>query len=339
MKLYIEKMLDREHLTFDEAFFVMDRIMSGEVNNSQLAGLLIALKSKGESPAEIAGFAKAMRGKSVKVETDTANLIDVCGTGGDDSGTFNISTTAAFVVAGAGVKVAKHGNKSISSRSGSADVLAELGVRIELTPEQTKTAIEETGIGFLFAPYYHPAMKYAAAVRKELGLKTAFNLLGPLTNPAGTKRQLVGVYNDRSAALLAEAAAYLEMERVCFICTGNSRDEISLDEPTKVFEYKTGEEVRKFELTAADLGLQPARIENLLGDGPGENARILYNILSGEDRGDKFSVTVANAAMALYSAGLSDDLKVCREIAEESLLSGKALEKLNRLRELSRKAA
>lgn len=339
MKLYIEKMLDREHLTFEEAFFVMDMIMSGEVNNSQLAGLLIALKSKGESPAEIAGFAKAMRGKSVKVETDTANLIDVCGTGGDDSGTFNISTTAAFVVAGAGVKVAKHGNKSISSRSGSADVLAELGVRIDLTPGQTKAAIEETGIGFLFAPYYHPAMKYAAAVRKELGLKTAFNLLGPLTNPAGTKRQLVGVYNDRSAALLAEAAAYLEMERVCFICTGDRRDEITLDEPTKVFEYKAGEEVSKFELTASDLGLQPARIENLLGDGPEENARILFDILSGKDRGDRYSVTVANSAMALYSAGISDDLKVCREIAEESLLSGNALAKLNQLRELSRKAA
>lgn len=339
MKLYIEKMLDREHLTFEEAFFVMDMIMSGEVNNSQLAGLLIALKSKGESPAEIAGFAKAMRGKSVKVETGTANLIDVCGTGGDDSGTFNISTTAAFVVAGAGVKVAKHGNKSISSRSGSADVLAELGVRIDLTPEQTKAAIEETGIGFLFAPYYHPAMKYAAVVRKELGLKTAFNLLGPLTNPAGTKRQLVGVYNDRSAALLAEAAAYLEMERVCFICTGDRRDEITLDEPTKVFEYKAGEEVRKFELNATDLGLQPAKIENLLGDGPEENARILFDILNGKDRGDRYSVTIANSAMALYSAGVSGDLEDCREIAEESLLSGNALAKLNQLRELSRKAA
>lgn len=339
MKLYIEKMLDREHLTFEEAFFVMDMIMSGEVNNSQLAGLLIALKSKGESPAEIAGFAKAMRGKSVKVETGTANLIDVCGTGGDDSGTFNISTTAAFVVAGAGVKVAKHGNKSISSRSGSADVLAELGVRIDLTPEQTKAAIEETGIGFLFAPYYHPAMKYAAVVRKELGLKTAFNLLGPLTNPAGTKRQLVGVYNDRSAALLAEAAAYLEMERVCFICTGDRRDEITLDEPTKVFEYKAGEEVGKFELNATDLGLQPAKIENLLGDGPEENARILFDILNGRVRGDRYNVTIANSAMALYIAGVSGDLKVCREIAEESLLSGNALAKLNQLRELSRKAA
>ncbi|GJQ32056.1 MAG: anthranilate phosphoribosyltransferase [Ignavibacteriaceae bacterium] len=339
MKLYIEKMLDREHLSFEEAFFVMDRIMSGEVNNSQLAGLLIALKSKGESPAEIAGFAKAMRGKSVKVEIDTGNLIDVCGTGGDDSGTFNISTTAAFVVAGAGVKVAKHGNKSISSRSGSADVLAELGVRIDLTPEQTKAAIEETGIGFLFAPYYHPAMKYAAAVRKELGLKTAFNLLGPLTNPAGTKRQLVGVYNDRSAALLAEAVAYLEMEKVCFICTGDRRDEITLDEPTKIFEYRAGEQIERFELNPEDLGLQPAKIENLLGDGPAENARILYDILSGKDQGDRYNVTVANSAMALYSAGVSDDLKICREIAEESLLSGKALAKLGQLRELSRKAA
>ena len=190
MKTFIEKMLDRDHLSFEEAFYVMDMIMSGEVNNSQLAAILIALKGKGETAAEIAGFASAMREKSIKVETKRSDLIDVCGTGGDDSGTINISTAAAFVVAGAGIGVAKHGNKSISSRSGSADVLTQLGVKIDLSPSETGRAIDETGIGFLFAPYYHPAMKFASVVRKELGMKTVFNLLGPLTNPAGTKNQL-----------------------------------------------------------------------------------------------------------------------------------------------------
>ena len=224
MKSYIEKVIIREDLTFEEAYHVMHTIMSGEVNNAHLAGILIALKAKGECAAEIAGFAKAMREKSIKVKVSNPNVIDVCGTGGDDSGTFNISTAAAFVVAGAGVAVAKHGNKSISSRSGSADVLTEMGININLSPDATKQALEEIGISFLFAPQYHPAMKYAAVVRKELGMKTAFNLLGPLTNPAGTKRQLIGVYNNRSAKLLAEAAQYLDMEHVCFICTGDKRE-------------------------------------------------------------------------------------------------------------------
>ncbi|MCZ2142130.1 MAG: anthranilate phosphoribosyltransferase [Ignavibacteriales bacterium] len=339
MKQFIEKIIGREDLSVNEAHFVMDNIMSGAVNNSQLAALLIALKSKGETPAEIAGFAKAMREKSVKVANDTSNLIDVCGTGGDDSGTFNISTTAAFVVAGAGVKVAKHGNKSVSSRSGSADVLAELGVRIDLTPEQTVRAIEETGIGFLFAPHYHPAMKYAAVVRKELGLKTVFNLLGPLTNPAGTKKQLIGVYNNRSAKLLAEAAKYLEMERVCFICTGDRRDELTLDEPAVVYEYNAGKPLREFELLPGDFGFGKAEISALIGDTPEVNAAILYEILSSGERNDRFNVTVANSAMALYSAGVSDDLIVCKEMAEDSLLSGKALAKLTKLREISSRAA
>ncbi|MCA0386901.1 MAG: anthranilate phosphoribosyltransferase [Bacteroidetes bacterium] len=332
MKTYIEKMLEREHLSFDEAFFVMDTIMSGEVNNSQLAALLIALKGKGETASEIAGFAKAMRGKSVKVETGRTDLIDVCGTGGDDSGTFNISTAAAFVVAGAGIGVAKHGNKSISSRSGSADVLSELGIKIDLTPEQTKQALNEIGIGFLFAPHYHPAMKYAALVRKELGMKTAFNLLGPLTNPAGTKKQLIGVYNNKSAALMAEAAGYLEMERVCFICTGDRRDEITLDEPTLVYEYRKDSGVKEYELTAEGLGYPAVRIEELLGDSPEHNAKLIFNLLRKPERDGKFFVVAANSALALYCAGVSDEIKTCLEIAEDSILTGKAFQKMEELR-------
>lgn len=335
MKTYIEKMLERRHLSFDEAFFVMDSIMSGEVNNSQLAALLIALKGKGESASEIAGFAKAMRGKSLKVATKRSDLIDVCGTGGDDSGTFNISTAAAFVVAGAGVGVAKHGNKSISSRSGSADVLTELGIKIDLTPEQTTQAIDEIGIGFLFAPHYHPAMKYAALVRKELGMKTAFNLLGPLTNPAGTKKQLIGVYNNKSAALMAEAASYLDMERVCFICTRDIRDEVTLDAPTQVFDYSNERGVVNYELTAESFGYPEVKIEDLLGDSPEYNAKLILELLKNPVRDGKFFVVVANSALALYSAGVSSDLSTCVEIAEDSILSQKAYRKMEQLKHFS----
>jgi anthranilate phosphoribosyltransferase len=309
----------------------MNTIMSGEVNNSQLAALLIALKGKGETAAEVAGFAKAMREKSIKVETTRKGLIDVCGTGGDDSGTINISTAAAFVVAGAGIGVAKHGNKSISSRSGSADVLTKLGVKIDLTPEETSRAIDETGIGFLFAPHYHPAMKYAALVRKELGMKTVFNLLGPLTNPAGTKTQLVGVYNNKSTKLMAEAAFFLEMNRVCFICTGDCRDEITLDDETVVFEYQDGKGINSYTLGSDDFGFPGVDIKTLLGDTPEYNAQVIYQLLEKPEKGGKFFVVAANSALALYCAGVSNDLKICTEIAEDSIFSGKAFNKLKEL--------
>ena len=339
MKTYIEKIVNKEDLTVDEAYEVMNSIMSGEVNNSHLAGLLIALKAKGESASEIAGFAKAMREKSLKVETDTANLIDVCGTGGDDSGTFNISTAAAFVVAGAGVRVAKHGNKSISSRSGSADVLTELGVAIDLSPAKTKEALEKIGISFLFAPYYHPAMKYAAVVRKELGMKTAFNVLGPLTNPAGTRKQLIGVYNNHSARLMAEAAALLEMDRVCFICTGNRRDEITLDDLTEVNEFNAGHEVRRYNLSNKDFGYDAINISRIKGDSPGFNAKVILHLLRDKIVNEAYHVVMANSALALYCAGVSDDLKVCLEAAEQSLQSGNAYEKLLELKYFGEQAS
>ncbi len=332
MKTYIEKIISKEDLTFNEAYEAMHNIMSGGVNNSHLAGFLVALKAKGESASEIAGFAKAMREKSLKVETDTENLIDVCGTGGDDSGTFNISTAAAFVVAGAGVRVAKHGNKSISSRSGSADVLTELGININLTPERTKTALEKIGISFLFAPHYHPAMKYAAVVRKELGMKTAFNLLGPLTNPAGTQKQLIGVYNNRSARLMAQAASFLDMERVCFICTGNKRDEITLDDVTEVNEYNAGKEVRQYAISNRDFGYQPITIATIKGDTPAVNAKMILHLLRDMIVNEAYYVVLANSALALYCAGVSGDLKVCLAAAEKSLTSGSAYEKLLELK-------
>jgi anthranilate phosphoribosyltransferase len=332
IKNYIEKILDNENLSIKEAYDVMDNIMSGIVNNSQLAGFLIALKSKGETAEEIAGFAKAMRNKSIKVEIENDNLIDVCGTGGDYSGTFNISTAAAFVVAGTGVKVAKHGNKSISSNSGSADVLAELGININFNAEQSKKALEKVGMSFLFAPNYHPAMKYAAPVRKELGMKTVFNLLGPLTNPAKTKKQLIGVYNNKSSQLLSEAAKHLEMEKVCFICTGNKIDEISLAEETQVNEFNVNEKLKQYEISHKTFDYPKLNIEDIKGETPAYNAELILNLLTNKKKDAVFYVTAANAAFALYCANYSKDLAACREAAEDSILSGMAMKKFDELK-------
>ena len=332
IKNYIEKILDKENLSIKEAYDAMDNIMSGNVNNSQLAGFLIALKSKGESAEEIAGFAKAMRNKSIKVETENDNLIDVCGTGGDYSGTFNISTAAAFVVAGAGVRVAKHGNKSISSSSGSADVLSELGININLNAEQSGKALEKVGMSFLFAPNYHPAMKYAAPVRKELGMKTVFNLLGPLTNPAKTKKQLIGVYNNKSSKLMSEAAEHLEMEKVCFICTGDKIDEISLAEETLVNEFNKNESLKQYKISHETFNYPKLNIEEIKGEAPKYNAELILNLFTNKKKDAAFYVTSANAALALYCANYSEDLNICKEAAEESILSGKALAKLNELK-------
>ena len=207
--------------------------MSGNENNSKIASLLTALKIKGETSEEVAGFVKAMREKVINIKCENERVIDVCGTGGDGSGTFNISTAVSFVVAGAGVNVAKHGNRSISSKSGSSDVLHELGVDVQLNPELSEKALNEIGIAFLFAPLYHPAMKHVAPIRKELEFRSIFNILGPLTNPAGVKRQMIGTFNDDTAKLMTDAIKLLEMEKVAFLCTNNSFDEITLTDDNK----------------------------------------------------------------------------------------------------------
>ncbi len=335
MKQIIEKIIDNENLTIEEAYTSMLRVMNGEINNSHLAAFLIALKSKGETAHEIAGFAKAMREKSVKLNVDHLDAIDVCGTGGDDSGTFNISTAVSFVVAGAGIAVAKHGNRSISSISGSADVLTELGIDINMSPEKSQRALEEIGISFMFAPNYHPAMKHAAPVRKELGMKTVFNLLGPLTNPANTKKQLVGVFNDKFAKLLSEAADHLGMERVCFVCTDNKRDEVTLDYNTNVYEFNNDSAVKHYVITNESFGFPTVKLSEIKGDSPAHNARMIYSLLSDKIRNSAFYVVAANAALALYAAKYSENLAVCKDAAVESIESGKALDKLLRLKKFS----
>ncbi|MCH7963108.1 MAG: anthranilate phosphoribosyltransferase [Bacteroidetes bacterium] len=337
IKKMLLKLIDGKNLSLEESTNVMNEIMTGKVNPSLLSGILVALKSKGEIAEEIAGFALAMRENSIKLNNTDDNVIDVCGTGGDSSGTFNISTAAAFVVAGAGVKVAKHGNRSISSNCGSADVLTELGVNINLPVEQSAKALEEIGITFLFAPKFHPAMKHAAHVRRELGMKTIFNLLGPLTNPAGVKKQIIGAYSDNTVKLLSQAAHYLEFDKVCFLCAGNKYDEIILDQKTKMIEYNN-DGLTETEISAATFGYPEVSVSEIQGGDVKDNAQIILEIFKNKNRNGAFHTVCANAAVALYSAGVSDDLKKCKNAAEESILTGAAYNKLKSLIEIGNAA-
>jgi len=335
MKNILEKVIAKKHLSFDESVAVMNSIMNGEVNNSHLAGLLIGLKSKGKSSNEIAGFASAMRKNGIKIKTNNSSTIDVCGTGGDSSGTFNISTAVAFVVAGAGVNVAKHGNRSISSLCGSSEVLQELGININLSPQQSEKALHTIGITFLFAPNYHPAMKHAAAVRKELGIKTIFNMLGPITNPAGVKNQLIGTFSSQAAELLCSAAEQLDFDKVCFVCTDNRYDEVLLHGETTVFEFDKSSSSKKYFISNKTFSYPKVPLEEIVGGDAKINAEIILNVLKDKTQNGAFYTICANAAMALYSANYSSDLEVCKLAAEESILSGKAYKKLVALKDFS----
>ena len=334
IKDIIQKVINKENLNFNEAHITMNKIMSGEVNNSQIAALLVALKSKGETAEEVAGFARAMRDKSIKVN-NKSETVDVCGTGGDNSNTINISTAVAFVVAGAGVKVAKHGNRSISSKSGSSDVLTELGVNINLSNKESKIALEKTGITFLFAPNYHPAMKYVMPVRRELGLKTVFNILGPLTNPANTKRQMIGTFNNATAKLMREATQHLDMEKVCFVCTENKYDEITLTGKTSVYEFDKNFGNKDYVISPETFNYPTINITDIAGGMPKENAEKILNLFENKEKNPLYYVVAANATFALYSSGFSNDLTECKKAAENSIDSGNALSKLNELRDFT----
>ena len=337
MKEQLEKVIEGQSLDFNEAYQVMYSIMSGNENNSKIASLLTALKIKGETSDEVAGFVKAMREKVINIKCNKERVIDVCGTGGDGSGTFNISTAVSFVVAGAGVSVAKHGNRSISSKSGSSDVLHELGVDVKLSPEMSERALNEIGIAFLFAPLYHPAMKHVAPIRKELEFRSIFNILGPLTNPAGVKHQIIGTFSDNTAKLMAEAIKLLNMEKVAFLCTNNSFDEITLTDTTKVYEVNNDHSMYSYSLTHENFGYPKIKLEQLKGGSAIENAEIIHDIFIGKTTGPAYEVVVANAAMALKTSGISDDLDECKNIAEESIKSGATLKKLNELKEFGDK--
>lgn len=327
----LHKVHRKEHLSEQESAEVMNEILRGEATPVSIGALLVALGMKGETADEIAGFARAMREHAAPIPTRTpaSELVDTCGTGGDGSRTFNISTASAIVVAGAGVRVAKHGNRSISSRSGSADVLEAAGVRIDLTTEQMARSIDEVGMGFLFAPKIHGAMRHAQPVRAELKMRTVFNLLGPLTNPAGAAAQVVGVFERRLVPLLAQALLRLGVERAFVVHGSDGLDEITTTGPTFVAEVRAGEVIEKT-LTPLDFGLAVSQPEDLTGGDAAENAAILQSILNGEP-GPRRDIVVANAAAALVAAGQATDFKTGAVAAAESIDSGKAREKLNEL--------
>lgn len=328
----IEKCLERENLTAGEAAAVLDLIMSGEATESQIAGLLIALRAKGETTDELVGFARTMRARSVRIHVGDPDAIDMCGTGGDGTGTFNISTVASFVVAGAGVTVAKHGNRSVSSRSGSADLLSSLGVNIQLPPERVEECIHDVGMGFLFAPLFHPAMKHAAKPRTELGLRTIFNMLGPLTNPAGVGRQVVGTFRAEAVPLLAGALGLLGATKACVVYGEDGMDEVTVAGRTSIAEVNGTEKRRDFDVTAVDFGLVASPAGSFGGGTPEENAGIAMRVLRAEP-GPYRDIVLANAALGLYVAGKSQDLPGGTARAAESIDSGRALAMLEKLKE------
>lgn len=327
IKEAINKLVEGKNLDRDEAIGAMDAIMSGEATPAQIAAFLTALRIKGETVEEIVGFATVMRAKVLPValpEGLDKSALDTCGTGGDGSNTFNISTTAAFVAAGAGAMVAKHGNRAASSRCGSADVLEALGVNINLKPEQVTECLREAGIAFMFAPLFHPSMKHAGPVRRELGFRTVFNFLGPLTNPANAKRQVLGVPNWELAAKLAAALQQLDFEHVFVVSSADGLDEISIAARSYLFEVKRGEKVvKEYTVTPEDFGLRSLDRSEMLGGSAEDNRQFFVDILKGEKSG-KRDVVLLNAAAALVVADLAHDLPEGVVKAAQSIDSGAA---------------
>ena len=329
MKHLLEQLLDKQNLTIEEAFNVMLSIMSGEYDDAQIAGFLMALRAKGETIGEITGFAQAMREKMVSVQLDSP-AIDMCGTGGDASGTFNISTAATFVVAGAGVHVAKHGNRSMTSKSGSADVLQALGIAIDKPVEASTEDIEQIGLGFMFAPAYHPAMKHAIGARKALAIRTIFNLLGPLCNPANVKSQAMGIFHPDLTDVQANVLKALGSTNIMVFHGRDGLDEISTTATTRISQMKNSGDVTTFELDARELGLDQVSLDDLQGGEPAENADMIRAILNGE-KGPKQDVVLVNAAAGIVVGGKAQNLKEGLMKAVESLESGAALNVLMQL--------
>lgn len=335
IKEAIAKVVERKDLTEDEMVSVMREIMDGEATPAQIASIITALRMKGETVDEITGAARVMREKATKVKTNSPVVVDTCGTGGDESFTFNISTAAAFVTAGAGLTVAKHGNRSVSSKSGSADVLKALGVYIEAEVVRVEECLDSIGIGFLFAPMMHGAMKHAAPVRREIGIRTIFNILGPLTNPAGAQHQVLGVYRSELTEVMAEVLKNLGSTRAFVVCGNDGLDEVTLAAETKVSELKDGV-VNTYYIKPEDFGMVRCKLFELEGGEPDDNAEIIRSILKG-DKGPKRDVVVLNSAAAIAASGKAKDIKDGIRLAEESIDSGKAMEKLKRLVEITNK--
>jgi anthranilate phosphoribosyltransferase len=325
----LSRLLEGRDLTRDESREVMDAIMSGDATPAQIGGFLVALRLKGETPAEIAGAAEAMRAHVIAVEPKRDDLVDTAGTGGDGGKTFNISTAAALVAAAAGAGVAKHGNRSVSSRAGSADVLEALGFSLDLSPERIADSIDELGFGFMFAPTHHPAMKYAAPVRRELAARTVFNVLGPLTNPAGARAQVVGVYSPHLVPVIADVLAQLGARRAFVVHGAGGIDELSPVGPNLVGEVVDGT-VRQREIDPLDLGIERCAPEELAGGDADENAASIRAVFEGANGGRR-SAILLNAAGAIAAGGHAADLREGIEVARDALDSGAAAARLEEL--------
>ena len=332
----IQKVVDGQNLTERETVDTMNEIMSGEATPAQVASFITALRIKGETIEEITGAARVMREKSTKIRTKHPFVVDTCGTGGDGAHTFNISTTAAFVVAGTGIPVAKHGNRAASSQSGAADVLKALGVDIEIGPEQVGACIDDVGIGFLFAVTLHGAMKYAIGPRREIGIRTVFNALGPLTNPAGAQAQVLGVYAPTLTESLAHVLKNFGTHRAFVVHGGDGLDEITTTTTTQVSELADGA-VNTYTLDPAELGIPTAQPNDLKGGTPEENAELTLSVLRGE-KGPKRDIVLLNAAAAIVAGGKAEDMAAGLASAAESIDSGRALEKLEGLKAKSNSA-
>ena len=330
----LEKLQRREDLTVDEAAAAMEAVMEGRALPSQIAALLIALAMKGERPAEIVGLAQTMRARATKLSRSHAPVFDTCGTGGDRSDTFNVSTVAALVLAACGVRVAKHGNRSVSSRCGSADLFEALGVNVAADPAAVERCLEEAGIAFFFAPTFHPSMRHAAPTRKELGIRTAFNLLGPLTNPAHASRQIVGVPRPELTELVAKSLALLGSERAWVVHGADGLDEISTTGYTKISECRDGR-VSTFYLHPSDAGLPRRDVQALRGGDAARNAAIAEAILAGQT-GAPREIVLLNAGAALFVAGRVDRIRDGIAMAAEAIDSGRAAAVLDDLRRLSK---
>jgi len=325
-KQNLSKIVKRENLNEDQMSQMITDIFSGNITDAQIGAMMAALATKGETFEELAGAARAMRRKALRIQTSSAIVVDTCGTGGDSAHTFNISTTTSFVVAACGVTVAKHGNRSVSSQCGSADLLEALGIKLDTAPEIVEEAVQEIGIGFLFAPLYHGAMRFAAKARKEVGLRSIFNMLGPLTNPAGANCQLLGVYAPELTEMFAHALQLLGTKRAFVVHGHDGLDEISVCAPTRVSELKDGL-IRTYDISPEQFFNTQAEPVDLLGGNPEENAQITRNILNGE-KGPKRNVVLINAAAALVAAGQAEDLKQGIRIAETAIDDGGAAKKM-----------
>lgn len=330
LKGILAKLSEGKDLTKDEAMYTQDMILTGQATEAQIACILTALKMKGETLDEITGFAAVLRDKANTISPDVDNYVDLVGTGGDCTYSFNISTTSAFVVAASGLPVAKHGNRSISSKSGAGDVLEALEVNIAADPDVVKKCVEEVGIGFMFAPHFNPAMKYVGKVRKDLGFRTIFNILGPLSNPSRAKAMVVGVYTSKLTDVIAKAMMNIGVERAFVVSGCDNMDEITLTGGTTISEIKDGR-VNTFTVTPEQFGFKRCGLDELQGGDGTVNAGITKDILSGKEKGAKRDIVLLNAGATLYVGGMADSIQAGIRLAQETIDSGKALKTLEAL--------